>query len=105
MGGTILASKATTALEPYVVNFSDKLQFGEGINGAAVTVSVHSGVDPSPLSLLDGTVTYDASGNVSQNITGGLAGVIYNLVYLCTGTGSHNYVKVLKLAVLAPEDM
>lgn len=97
-------AKAVDETQPYVVNFSDRLQFGENINGAAVSVSVFSGTDPSPSSLLSGTATYDSSGNVTQVLTGGVVGVIYNVAYIVTGTASHNYVKVGQLAVLSDSD-
>ena len=101
MNSIIFDSKSVSETLPYVVNFSDKLQFGETINGAAVSVSVFSGTDPSPSSMLSGVATYDALGNVTQVLTGGLAGVVYNIVYIVTGTGSHNYVKIGQLAVLS----
>lgn len=97
-------AKAVGETQPYVVNFSDRLQFGETINGAAVSISVFSGTDPSPSSMLSGTTSYDASGNVTQVLTGGVVGVIYNIVYVVTGTASHNYVKVGQLAVISDSD-
>ncbi len=104
MNQLTFSAKAVGDTQPYVVNFSDRLQFGETINGAAVSISVFSGTDPSPSSLLSGIATYDTSGNVTQVLTGGIAGVIYNVVYIVTGTGSHNYVKVGQLAVLSNSD-
>ena len=50
MNQLIFDAKAVGELQPYIVNFSDRLQFGEGINGAAVAVSVFSGTDASPSS-------------------------------------------------------
>lgn len=100
---TFLA-KAVGETQPYVVNFSDRLQFGESINGAAVSVSVFSGTDPSPNSLLSGSATYDTSGNVTQVLTGGIVGVIYNITYLVTGTASHNYLKQGQLAIISNSD-
>lgn len=101
MNQLIFPAKAIGETQPYVVNFSDRLQFGESINGAAVAVSVFSGTDPSPSSMISGTASYDANGNVTQVLTGGLVGVIYNIVFIVTGTGSHNYVKVGQLAVVS----
>lgn len=104
MNQLIFDEKAVGEQQPYVVNFSDRLQFGESINGAAVAVSVFSGTDLSPNSMLVGVATYDATGNVTQVLTGGLAGVIYTLAYVVTGTSSHNYVKVGQLAVISNSD-
>ena len=86
---------------PLIVSFADRLQPGEGINGAVVTASVYSGTDNNPSALISGTATYDAFGNATQVITGGVAGVVYTLVYLITGTNSHNYIKVGQLAILS----
>lgn len=97
-----VGEKVSTELVPLIVNFSDVLQFGEGINGAGITVSVYSGTDPSPINLLSGPATYDTSGNVTQNVQGGIPGTIYTIAFTVTGTNSHNYVKVGQLAVIAP---
>lgn len=104
MNQLIFDAKAVGELQPYIVNFSDRLQFGEGINGAAVAVSVFSGTDASPNSMLSGAASFDAAGNVTQNLTAGIAGVIYNVVFIVTGTNSHNYVKVGQLAVVSNSD-
>lgn len=104
MNQLIFPAKAVGETQPYVVNFSDRLQFGEAINGAAVTVTVFSGTDPNPTSLLSGSATFDSSGNVTQVLTAGVVGVVYNIAYVVTGTNSHNYVKVGQLAVLSNSD-
>lgn len=104
MNQLIFTAKAVGELQPYIVNFSDRLQFGESINGASVNVTVFSGTDNNPNALLSGTASYDANGNVTQNLTGGIAGVIYNIAFIVTGTGSHNYVKVGQLAVISNSD-
>lgn len=104
MNQIIFESKAVGETIPYTVNFSDRLQFGETINGASITVSVFSGTDASPSSMISGIATYTAAGNVTQTLTGGVAGVIYNIVYLVTGTNSHNYVKVGQLSVIANDN-
>lgn len=104
MNQLIFDAKGVGETQPYTVNFSDRLQFGETINGAAVSVTVFSGTDASPNSMLSGTATYDAYGNVTQVLTAGTVGVIYNITYTVTGTGSHNYVKVGQLAVISDSD-
>lgn len=104
MNQLIFPAKAVGETQPYVVNFSDRLQFGESINGAAVSISVFSGTDNNPNGLLSGSATYDAFGNVTQVLTAGLAGVIYNVAFTVTGTASHNYVKVGQLAVISNTD-
>jgi len=100
----IFDSKAAGETAPYIVNFSDRLVGSETINGASVTVSVFSGTDSTPATMLSGSATYDANGNVTQILTGGVAGVVYNIVYIVTTSGSHNYVKVGQLAVIANDN-
>jgi len=99
---TLLQFPSKTAAEtvPLVITFSDKLQYGETVTGSAVSVSVFSGTDPSPGTML-GTVT-NASTSVTVNITGGIAGNIYLITCLATASGSHNYSKEGRLAVIAP---
>ena len=104
MNQIIFDAKAVGETQPYIVNFSDRLQFGEAINGAAVTVSVFSGTDASPTSMLSGATSYDSAGNVTRVLTGGVAGVTYNIVFTVTGTSSHNYVKVGQLSVIANDN-
>ncbi len=100
MNQIIFPPKNSAETVPLTVSFSDRLQAGETINGASVTASVYSGTDNNPSALISGAATYDAYGNVTQNVTAGVAGVIYTLVYVITGTNSHNYIKVGQLAVL-----
>ena len=104
MNQIIFDAKAVQELQPYTVNFSDRLQFGESINGASVSITVFAGTDPSPSSMISGAATYDTLGNVTQVLTGGIAGVVYNVTYIVTGTASHNYVKVGQLAVIANDN-
>ena len=101
MDTLIFPDKGTSEIIPLTVTFADRLQYGEFINGANVVVTVSSGIDPSPAALLAGTVTYTNT-TVSQNITGGIAGVTYSIIFLVTATNSHNYVKTGYLSVLTP---
>lgn len=95
----VFPSKPVGETTPYVFNFSDKLQFGEAITGASVAVVVSSGVDTDPSAMVSGTPILTAS-DVTQNLTGGVAGVIYYIVCTVTATASHNYVKQGSLAVI-----
>ena len=101
MDNVIFSDKATTETIPLTVFFGDRLQYGETVNGASVTCVVVSGIDPSPSAVLSGTATYTAN-SVTQNVTGGIAGVTYMLIFLATGSNSHNYVKQGRLVVMAP---
>lgn len=95
----ILPVKDISETLPITVNFSDMLQFGEGISGASCVASLFSGTDSNPGSIISGAATYTAT-TVTQTITGGLAGNTYTLAFLVTGTNSHNYVKVGQLSVI-----
>lgn len=96
----ILPDKGVSETIPVTVIFSDRLQSGETVNGASVTASVFAGTDASPSSILSGSATYTAN-SVTQNITAGTAGVIYTLVFIATGSASHNYGKIARLAVVS----
>lgn len=66
-------------------NFLSRMAAGETISTQIVAASVYSGVDGSPSSIVSGSAS--ASGqSVTQKITGGVVGVIYQL--LCTITTS-----------------
>ena len=78
-------------------NFLARLAVGETISTAAVAASVYSGVDGSPSAIISGSAS--ASGAiVSQNVTAGVAGVIYELT--CTVTTSAG--QTLQLVGLLP---
>jgi hypothetical protein len=97
MDTIILPEKASGETIPLVVNFSDRLQYGETINGASCSVTVLSGVDGSPSSML-GSLSYTST-TVTQVITGGVIGVTYMVIFVVTGTASHNYIKEGRLVV------
>lgn len=91
--------KAIGEVLPYLVSFSDMLQFGETINGASCTAVVFSGTDPTPQNIIAGNATFTAS-TVTQNVTGGVAGVVYSVSMIVTASGSHNYLKVFYVSVV-----
>lgn len=97
----IFSNKGTTETLPFVVTFSDRLQYGEVVNGAACSIIVLSGIDPNSAAMLVGAATYTTT-TVTQNITAGVAGVTYMIVFAVTASGTHNYVKEGVLAVIAP---
>ena len=103
MDTILLPDRGVGETYPITLTFADRLQSGEAINGATVTVSVYAGTDATPSSLLSGSATYTST-TVTQVVTGGTAGVIYSLVFVATGTSSHNYGKVARLAVVANDN-
>ena len=97
----IFTSKTTGETAPYEFNFNDKLQFGETISGASVSATVFSGIDATPAALILGTPTI-VGGVVTQNIQGGVPGVIYLLSCVVAASNAHNYTKEGRLAVISP---
>lgn len=66
-------------------NFASDLAVGETLVVASCTCSVYSGTDASPSALLAGSASISGT-VVSQNITAGVVGTLYEL--LCTATTS-----------------
>jgi hypothetical protein len=66
-------------------DFTSKLAAGQYLTSATVTVSVYSGVDPSPSLVLSGSASV-AGAVATQKVTGGVAGTIYSL--LCAASSS-----------------
>lgn len=72
-----------TVLLPF--DFTSRLSPGETISTEAVTASVYSGSDPTPNGIVQGAPSVSGA-IVKQAITGGVVGVVYEL--LCTVTTS-----------------
>lgn len=70
---------------PSPFNFTSQLAVGETISSATVTASVYTGVDANPSAIISGSATISGA-VVSQKITGGVLGVIYEL--LCAAVTS-----------------
>ena len=66
-------------------DFISDLAIGETISTSVVTCSVYSGTDASPSSVISGSSSNSGT-KVTQKITGGTLGVVYEL--LCTITTS-----------------
>lgn len=77
----VLNPKLQSATVNYAFDFSSMLAIGETPVSQSVTASVYSGVDASPSSIVNGSATY-LNGIVTQSLTAGVAGVIYEV--LCT---------------------
>lgn len=73
-----LPNKLEDETKTYTFDFVGLLAVGETISSQTVTATTYSGDDGSPSSIINGSAT--ASGTiVSQSITGGTEGVIYEL--------------------------
>ncbi len=80
-----LSPKQAGETQTYQFDFSALLADGETISTQSVAASVYSGTDASPSAIISGSAS--ASGDiVSQKITAGTEGVIYELT--CTITTS-----------------
>jgi hypothetical protein len=62
----------------YTFDFTSRLAVGETISSATVTSVVYTGVDASPSAIISGSAAI-SGGLVTQLITAGVAGVIYEL--------------------------
>jgi len=62
----------------YTFDFTSRLGTTETITSATVTATVYTGVDSSPSSIISGSASI-SGGIVTQLITAGVAGVIYEV--------------------------
>lgn len=73
----------------FVWDFGGSLSSGETISSAAAAVSVYSGTDASPSGLLSSSPAISGS-QVSQNLTAGTLGVVYEvLITAITSLSQH----------------
>ncbi len=80
-----LLSKAAGETQTYVFDFTSRLSIGETLLTAAVAATVWSGDDPLPSAIISGSASI-AGPKVSQKVTAGVTGTVYDLV--CTVTTS-----------------
>lgn len=75
----------------YEFDFAGQLASGETISTQTVTAAVYSGTDASPSSIISGSAS--ASGSVvTQAITAGTIGVIYELTCTITTSASQTLI-------------
>jgi len=101
MSLVVTPSKATGEKIPVVFDFASKLAVGETLStlpAPTVAISVWSGVDASPTSVLSGSATVSGT-KVSQVVTGGVAGCIYKITCTPVTSSSNNPVIQTLLAV------
>lgn len=95
----ILPAKSSNETFPVKFPFQDQMEFGESISGQVVTCSVFSGTDPNPSAVILGAATLQGT-TVVQVVTGGLPGVIYQLVALANTSNENLYSKDGKLSIV-----
>lgn len=79
-GRVIIPAKKLGETVVVPCDFLSRLSLGETITSASCTCVVYAGVDPSPANVISGTATVSGS-IVNQLITGGVLGVIYELLF------------------------
>jgi hypothetical protein len=85
--------KRSTETEKFEVDFINLMTVDATILTATWTISVKSGVDPSPASMIVGSATILGRTQVETKIAAGIPGVIY--LPICTITTSDGEVLVL----------
>jgi hypothetical protein len=84
-------------------DFGSLLASSETISTQSVAATVYTGTDASPSGVISGSAT--ASGSVvSQKVTGGTAGNIYNLICTVT-TSTSQTLKIAGLLAIIPEQV
>ncbi len=88
---------------PAVFNFGIYLAVGETISGATVAVTVFSGTDNSPSTILSGSVSISGS-TVTQNLTNNSSseGVIYAVTCVATTSATHVFSQKCFVAFVTP---
>lgn len=91
-GRVTFAGKYAGETVKVTFDFTSMLASGETLSTEVVTATVYSGTDASPSSVISGAAS--ASGAVvTQTITGGTLGVVYELK--CTVTTSASQILIL----------
>lgn len=85
MSQTSFLPKRVGETQLLAFDFTSRLASDETISTQSVAATVYSGVDASPSSLISGAAA-SSGAIVSQAITGGVSGTVYNLT--CTATTS-----------------
>lgn len=67
----------------YTWDFASRLASGETISSAGITVTVYSGTDASPSSILSGSPSVSGT-TITQKLTAGTLGVLYNVIAQAT---------------------
>lgn len=92
--------KQPAEVKSVTFDFTSDLAVGETISTKSVAASVYAGVDASPSSLVSGAAS-SSGAVVSQLITGGVAGVIYELACTITTSAGQTLQRLGLLPVVA----
>lgn len=83
----------------YSADFTGLLSSGETITTATVEASTYSGTDPAPAGLLSGPAAISGT-IVSQLLTGGVLGVMYEILFTAITSAGQTLQQVGYLAVV-----
>ena len=97
-----LPNKLSGETKTITFDFSSLLASGETISTQVVAATVYSGTDASPSSIVSGSAT-SSGAVVSQVITAGTVGVIYELTCTITTSASQTLLLVGLMAVTPSE--
>lgn len=91
-GTDVVSPKGVGEIVPILFDYSEQIVANESIISAVVTSMTESGIDLSPISLLDGAPMLNIAqpGHVVQWVWQGIAGVLYRLT--CDATTSTGQV-------------
>lgn len=89
MNRSILGGKRASETRNEVFDFTSSLAAGETISSASTAATVYTGTDASPSAVVSGAATISGT-KVTQKLTAGTVGVVYELV--CTATTSLSQV-------------
>lgn len=98
MNTVIVDTKAVPENIELAIDFLSRLDAGETLQTCAANISVKSGVDPTPSSMLVGLPVISGS-VVSQNVQSGIAGVIYTVAISARTNQNNIYVMEADLVV------
>lgn len=76
-GRVVQPAKKVSESKGYAFDFVGQLRNGDTVSTGTTTMTVYSGVDASPISMVSGSVTVSAQSICTQILVGGVAGVIY----------------------------
>jgi len=100
MSRVIVPPKEASKQYTQNIDFSDQMASGETITSTTVSCTVYSGVDPTPSAVLGSTTV--SGQTLNQVLTGGVAGVIYQVVLQANTSASQQLIKSFFLAIVPP---
>lgn len=94
-----LPNKFVGETKTYAFDFSSLLAVGETISTASCAATVYSGTDASPSALISGSASISGA-IVSQKLTAGALGVIYEVACTITTSAGQTLILVGYVAVI-----